>query len=74
MEAYVPESSNPTALDADRLVDTDEILDSILPVSRVTFYYMRKRGDFPMGLRVSPNRIAWRLVDVRAWVASRPTA
>lgn len=60
--------------DVDRLIDTDDILDKILPVSRVTFWNMRRRGDFPAGIRIAPNRIAWRLSDVRAWIASRPRA
>ena len=64
----------PHAVDDDRLIDTDYILSQILPVSRVTFYHMRKRGDFPPGIRIAPNRIAWRLASVRAWVASRPEA
>ena len=70
----MPDAATPATLDADRHVDTGFILDNILPVSRVTFYYMRKRGDFPQGIRIAPNRIAWRLSDVRAWIASRPIA
>lgn len=69
-----PTSAAPNDPAADRLIDTDDILEKILPVSRVTFWAMRKRGDFPQGIRIAPNRIAWRLSDVRAWIASRPAA
>jgi predicted DNA-binding transcriptional regulator AlpA len=57
----------------DRLIDTDYIIERILPVSRVTFWKLRKNG-FPPGLRIAPNRIAWRLSDVRRWIATRPAA
>jgi len=62
------------ATDDDRLIDSHYILEKMLPVCRVTFWSLRKKGLFPPGIRISPNRIAWRLADVRAWIASRPAA
>ena len=58
-------------LDDDRLVDTDDVL-RMLPISRVSLYMMRRRGDFPPAIRIAPNRIAWRLSSVREWIATRP--
>ena len=53
----MPEVATPALVDDDRLVDTDDILSRMLPVSRVTFWNLRKRGDFPPGIRIAPNRI-----------------
>ncbi len=32
------------------------------------------KGHFPPAVRLSENRIAWRLSDLEAWKASRPIA
>ena len=31
-------------------------------------------GDFPKPIQIGPRSIGWRLSEVRAWLASRPTA
>lgn len=35
---------------------------------------MFARGDFPNPVRVSDNRVAWRVDDVAAWVKGLPDA
>ena len=42
--------------------------------TRVHTRRMIARGLFPPPVMLSPNRIAWRLSDLAAWKASRPTA
>jgi hypothetical protein len=42
--------------------------------SRVHTRRLIARGLFPRPVMLSPNRIAWRLSDLEAWKASRPTA
>ena len=42
--------------------------------SRVHTRRLVARGLFPRPVMLSPNRIAWRLSDLEAWKASRPTA
>ncbi len=35
---------------------------------------IRKSGDFPLPVRLGPQRIGWRQSDLDAWIASRPLA
>lgn len=46
-------------------------LSAMIPLSRVTIWNMRRRHDFPAPVKLSPNRVGWRLSDIRAWLASR---
>jgi predicted DNA-binding transcriptional regulator AlpA len=41
---------------------------------RVHLRRLVSRGLFPRPVMLSANRIAWRLSDLAAWKASRPTA
>jgi len=38
-------------------------------VSRTTIWRLRKAGDFPRPVEVSPGRVAWREDDIAAWKA-----
>jgi len=42
--------------------------------TRVHLRRLMSQGLFPRPVMLSPNRIAWRLSDLGAWKASRPTA
>jgi predicted DNA-binding transcriptional regulator AlpA len=46
-------------------------LPSIIGVSLPTIYNLRKAGDFFEPVRLSKNRIMWRVSDAKAWLASR---
>ena len=47
----------------------------MLDVSRVALWNWRRRHLFPAPLRIGQGRaIRWRVEDVEAWLASRPTA
>ena len=54
----------------DRILSPREIV-ILLGISEVTIWRMRKRGEFPEPLRVSPRRVGWRESDIRAWLTSR---
>jgi predicted DNA-binding transcriptional regulator AlpA len=56
----------------DPLIGTSQVANELMchPVS--VFRYMRERPDFPVPIRISSNRLAWRLSVIRAYVASRP--
>jgi predicted DNA-binding transcriptional regulator AlpA len=56
----------------DPLIGTSEVAHELMchPVS--VFRYMRERPDFPVPIRISSHRLAWRLSAIRAYVASRP--
>lgn len=43
-------------------------------LSKPTIYRQMNDGDFPRPLRLSKSRVAWRLVDLLNWVASRPVS
>jgi hypothetical protein len=45
-----------------------------IPYTRVHLHRMMQRGQFPLAVQLSPNRIAWRPSDLDRWSASRPTA
>jgi prophage regulatory protein len=40
-------------------------------LSRHSIYRLAKAGDFPTPVQVGPRRVAWRQVDVTAWLESR---
>jgi predicted DNA-binding transcriptional regulator AlpA len=54
------------------LLTVDDVLREIR-VSRVTFYGMLKRGEFPEPTRIG-RRTMWEPAVVRAWVESRRPA
>jgi predicted DNA-binding transcriptional regulator AlpA len=56
----------------DPLIGTSEVARELMchPVS--VFRYLRERPEFPVPIRISSNRLAWRLSVIRAYVASRP--
>ena len=53
-----------------RLPDVVEMLG----VSATTIWRMRRRGDFPEPVRVSPGCVGWLESDLEAWVAARAEA
>jgi predicted DNA-binding transcriptional regulator AlpA len=56
----------------DPLIGTSRVAAELMchPVS--VHRYLRTREDFPLPIRLSANRLAWRLSDIRAYVGSRP--
>lgn len=38
-------------------------------LSKTLIYTLIRSGRFPRPLRLSANRVAWRLSDVQAWIA-----
>jgi prophage regulatory protein len=42
--------------------------------TRVHLARMMRNGTFPASIRLSPNRIAWRLSELEHWKSSRPLA
>ncbi|HLA76070.1 MAG TPA: AlpA family phage regulatory protein [Vicinamibacteria bacterium] len=47
----------------------------LLGLTRQALWLMRRRGDFPPGLKLSPGgSIGWREDVLREWLASRPAA
>lgn len=40
-------------------------------LGRTAWYYLRKRGDAPAPIQLTPGRLGYRVGDLRAWLASR---
>jgi prophage regulatory protein len=43
----------------------------ILPISAVTLWRWVKEGRFPKPVKLSAGTVAWRVEDVRAWMADK---
>lgn len=60
-----------TAIDqADRILRPRAVA-AYLGVSKRTINRMRRRGEFPEPIRISPGAVGWRLRDVESYVSSR---
>ena len=46
----------------------------ILSLSVSTLRRLELRGEFPPRISLGANSVGWRLGDILAWMASRPTA
>jgi len=46
-------------------------LPTIIGVSLPTIYKLREAGEFFEPVRLSKNRIMWRISDAQAWLATR---
>ena len=61
MEDGGPDTSGPR-----RMLNEKQIL-QIVPVSAVTLWRLEKRGAFPKGTYISPNRKVWFEDEIIAW-------
>lgn len=41
---------------------------------RSTLYRLMREEAFPSPVKLSARRVAWRLADIEAWIASRPSS
>jgi prophage regulatory protein len=46
-------------------------LAAIIPFSRTTLWRKVRAGEFPAPVKLSAGITAWRVEEVRAWIASR---
>lgn len=54
-----------------RLIDWSAVQARAGNISKATEWRMRRRGQFPEPVRVSPGRVAWFEDEIDAWIASR---
>lgn len=60
----------------DRLLTIDEVIE-IVGVSRTVIWKLRKRGDFPLPLKLSPGMTGatrWRASEIQTWIETRERA
>ena len=67
--ASPPRSSLPSTQSL-RLISRAELL-TIIPYTPQHILRLEKRGLFPRRIQVGPNRVAWLLSEIEAWVAAR---
>ena len=69
--------SSPTldrvALFAPRLITKKE-LSLVIPYTHQHILRLEKRGQFPRRIQVGPNRVAWLLSEIEAWIEARAAA
>ena len=55
----------------DRLVSAKERR-TIIPYSDMQVLRLEKDEKFPRRIRIGPNRVAWRLSELLAWIEEKP--
>jgi prophage regulatory protein len=55
----------------DRIIRPRELAARI-GLSLATIWRLRRRGDLPDPIRLSPGCVGWRTSDIEAWLANRP--
>ena len=63
----------PTAEPLDEIMLWPDVKRAV-KLSRVTVYHLRRAGDFPQPVKLSPNRCGWRASELRQWLESRTRA
>jgi prophage regulatory protein len=56
---------------SNRIIRPRELAERI-GLSLATIWRLRRRGDLPDPIRLSPGCVGWRISDIDAWLASRP--
>ncbi len=54
-----------------KILVSETDLDKLGIMSRKTRYRLRRRGEFPAPLRVSPRRLLYKWVEVERWIKNR---
>ena len=49
-------------------------VESITGLSRASIYARMSAGTFPLPVRLGPNSVAWRAIDLEHWIADLPVA
>jgi prophage regulatory protein len=65
-------SSKETNVEASPLCINFENLEKVTGLSRTSLWRRVKDGTFPAPIRLGPNRVAWNMDEVRAWLDNRP--
>jgi prophage regulatory protein len=57
----------------DRLIDAKERR-LLVPYSDMHIWRLEREGKFPKRIKIGPNRVAWRLSEILAWVDEKADA
>lgn len=61
-------------LPANGFVRQNQLIPIIVPFSSATLWRKVKSGEFPKPIKLSERVTAWKVEDIRAWMASREVA
>ena len=61
----------PTSLPETGFIRAKALLAGVVPVARATLHRWVAEGRFPKPVKLGPGTTAWRVEDVRAWIAQR---
>ena len=59
--------------DHNRLIDAKERR-LLIPYSDMHVWRLERDGKFPKRIRIGPNRVAWRLSEILAWIDEKADA
>ena len=73
-ELVTSEQSEGSTFDFGQLSDTafvriTQIVGPLVPISHATWWRYVKAGNAPQPVKISPGVTAWRVGDIRAWLA-----
>ena len=73
-ELVTSEKSEGSTFDFGQLSDTafvriTQIVGPLVPISHATWWRYVKAGNAPQPVKISPGVTAWRVGDIRAWLA-----
>ncbi len=67
----MPARTNFDELPNDGFVRQAQIIPSPLPFSGATLWRRVRDGSFPAPVKLGPRTTAWRVKDIRAWMAAQ---
>ncbi len=62
-----------TNQDHNRLIDAKERR-LLIPYSDMHVWRLERDGKFPKRIKIGPNRVAWRLSEILAWIDEKADA
>lgn len=62
-----------TLPDGDRLIVLPQVLE-LVPYSATHIWRLEQTGAFPRRIKLGPNKVAWSLREVEAWVETKKQA
>ena len=64
-------SEKPYMYEAELVILSPKRVRAMTGLSEATIWRMRKMGEFPRAVRLSPRRVGWKRSDVLKWIEER---
>lgn len=69
--AWSPKVSNEASLPEEGFIRLNRLVPHIVPYSRATVWRKVQTGEFPRPVKLSERITAWRISDIREWMAAQ---